>query len=72
MPESAYGQYKELIKATQYKMFKEDLLGGEEPRLAKKREQIQQLTMKETGVYAQLSDGSVPSFEKFKAVKDKI
>ena len=53
-------------------MFKENVFGGEEPRLAKKREQIQQLTMQETGVYTQLSDGSVPSFEKFKAVKQKI
>ena len=28
--------------------------------------------MQETGVYTQLSDGSVPSFEKFKAIKQKI
>ena len=71
-PESSYGEYKELIKATIYKMFKEDVYGGQEPRLAQKIEKIQQVTMQETGVYTQLSDGSVPSFEKFKAIKQKI
>ena len=72
LPESTYGKYKELIKLTQYETIKQHWFGGEDPRLEFKREKIMAETMNETKVYKQLSDGSVPSFEKFKSVKDKI
>ena len=72
LPESTYGKYKELIRLTQYETMKQHWFGGEDPRLEFKREKIMAETMNETKVYKQLSDGSVPSYEKFKSVKKKI
>ncbi len=45
---------------------------GEDPRRVYKREMISQENQQYRGVYTQLSDGSVPSFEDFKTIKDKI
>ena len=51
---------------------REHMFDGEDPRKALKRLEIQAETQMETKVFKQLSDGSVPSFEKFAATKKKI
>ena len=45
---------------------------GKDPRVALKLEDISKKTQAELKIYTQLSDGSVPSFEQFQAVKDKL
>lgn len=70
MPEEIFSKYKELVKITSYDSMKEAL--GEDPRRAYKRQMIQHENQKGRGVYTQLQDGSVPSFEQFKAIKDQI
>ena len=70
MPEDLFAKYKEIIKITQY----EDMKGAmqEDPRRAYKRLKIQTDNEQGRQVFTQLQDGSVPSFEDFKAIKDKI
>lgn len=70
MPEELFGKYREIIKMTAYDALKE--VGGEDPRKAYKKQMIENQNQEMRGVYLQLQDGSVPSFEDFKAIKDKI
>lgn len=70
LPESMFAKYKEIIKITSYETMKQAL--GEDPRKFYKREHVLNENIKERGKLIQLSDGSVPSFEEFKVIKDKI
>lgn len=72
LPEDVYGKYESLIRITMYDQMKKTNFGGEDPRLAIKKERALAETQAETGVYLQMQDGQVPSFQKFKAIKDKI
>ena len=45
---------------------------GKDPRVEFKRLQIQSENQSERQVYTQLSDGSVPSYEKFEAIKMQL
>ena len=70
LPEEIFGNYKELMKVTAYDAMKQVL--GEDPRKHYKREIINRENQSMRMVYTQLQDGSVPSFEEFKSIKDKI
>ncbi|CDW83616.1 UNKNOWN [Stylonychia lemnae] len=70
LPETLFGKYKEIIKVTAYHQMKDNL--GEDPRKLYKRLEIQRQNEEGRQVYTQLEDGSVPSFEQFKAIKNKI
>jgi hypothetical protein len=70
LPEALFGQYENLIKLTHYNEFKKVL--GEEPILHYKKHLISAQNQKSRGVHLQLADGSTPSFEQFKAIKEKI
>ena len=45
---------------------------GKDPRVELKRQRISEENQIERKIYTQLPDGQVPSFEKFKATKQKI
>jgi len=49
-------------------MFKKTL--GEDPILNHKKKLISTQNQQARGIYLQLKDGQVPSFEQFKAIKD--
>lgn len=70
MPEEMFGRYKELINLTAYETFKKSM--GEDPRKVFKRDQIQLENQKTRGILTQLPDGSVPSFDEFKSIKDTL
>jgi hypothetical protein len=53
---------------THYNQFKKIL--GEDPILNHKKKLISQQNQEARGVYTQLADGSTPSFEDFKAIKE--
>ena len=71
-PKDDFGEHEQLIRQTQYEAMKDYIFDGEDPRKALKRLEIQAETQQETRVFKQLSDGSVPSFEKFAATKKQI
>ena len=52
-------------------MRKEDF-GGKDPRVELKRMRIETQNKIDRKIYTQLSDGSVPSFEQFAAIKNKL
>jgi hypothetical protein len=70
MPDEIFGKYKEIVKMTTYDSLKEQL--GEDPRKHYKRQQVLLENESNRNIYTQLPDGRVPSFEEFKAIKDKI
>lgn len=70
LPKAIFGEYENLIKMTHYDRFKELL--GEDPMLHEKKQRIRIQNQEARGIYTQLQDGSVPSFEQFKAIKDQI
>lgn len=70
LPREIFGEYEGLIKMTHYEMFRKQL--GEDPIKAYKRKLISEQNQKERGVYLQLKDGTVPSFEEFKSIKEQI
>lgn len=69
-PRLFYGKFEELIKRVHYRQFEKEL--GEDPLKFYKRELIQEHNKELLGVNTQGSDGSVPSFEKYTAIKDRI
>ena len=72
LPDSIFGNYRELIRITQYEEMKKVDFGGNDPRLALKMDKISQENQRSRQVYTQLSDGTVPSFEQFQAIKDQL
>ena len=70
LPKKIFGKYENLVKATHYERFRELL--GEDPILHEKKKRISEQNQRTRGIYTQLQDGTVPSFEKFKAIKDQI
>ena len=70
MPEDLFGKYKEIVKMTSYDQMKHAL--SEDPRRAYKRLKIQTDNEQGRQIFTQLQDGSVPSFEDYKSIKDKI
>lgn len=70
MPEEIFGKYKEIVKMTTYDSLKDQL--GEDPRKHYKRQQVLLENESNRNIYTQLPDGRVPSFQEFKAIKDKI
>lgn len=72
LPEEDFGKHEPLIRLTQYETMKKYIFDGEDPKKSLKRLEIQANTQVETNVFKQLSDGSVPSFEKFASTKKAI
>ena len=70
MPRKIFGEYENLIKLTHYNQFKEVI--GEDPILNHKKQLISEQNQKARGIYIQQQDGSTPSFEDFKAIKEQI
>ena len=70
MPEGLFKKYEELIKITSYDSMREAI--GEDPRKAYKRMKILEDNKDRRQVYTQLNDGSVPSFEEFRSIKNQI
>jgi hypothetical protein len=72
LPEETFGKYENLIRVTLYEQMKKEVFGGEDPRQALRRAEIQQETQIQTRVYTQLSDGQVPSLEQFTSMKKQL
>jgi hypothetical protein len=70
LPRSVFGKYENLIKATQYEMFKEQI--GEDPLTNYKRQLISIQNIKARGVMIQRQDGSVTSLEEVPLIADQI
>lgn len=70
LPKDLFGKHENLVKQTHYGMFHEQL--GEDPILNHKKNLISAQNQESRGVYLQLQDGKVPSFEQFKAIKDQL
>ena len=72
LPEDIFGKYRELIRVTQFEAMRKIDFDGKDPRVELKRMRIQAKNKVERQIYTQLSDGSVPSFNQFQAIKKEL
>ena len=67
LPERVFGRYKPLMKAAIFENLKKKY-GGADPRIEHRKAEISNKNQQDRKIYAQLSDGSVPSFDQFKRI----
>ena len=61
-----------MIRITQFEAMREIDFDGKDPRIELKRMRIQAKNKVDRQIYTQLSDGSVPSFNEFQAIKKQL